>query len=130
MGKTFAEEEVKSLVQRTFRTDLYREAAGAGDTESYVSNQEALLALARVDFEKARPLIMRKRLRWRCVLRMARVLSTHRKTCQYLPLTLTEYTTPNDLSTPLFWPKFLNAAPCGNSMIQLPGKSLVKQSKS
>lgn len=27
MGKTFAEEEVKSLVQRTFRTDLYREAA-------------------------------------------------------------------------------------------------------
>lgn len=27
LGKTFAEDEVKSVVQRTFRTDLYREAA-------------------------------------------------------------------------------------------------------
>ena len=27
MGKSFSQEDIKSLVQRTFRTDLYREAA-------------------------------------------------------------------------------------------------------
>ena len=52
-----------------------------------------------------------KRRRWRCVSPTVRVLLMHRRICQYLPPTLTEYTMPNDLLTPLFWPKYLNAAP-------------------
>ncbi|MBP6004083.1 MAG: HEAT repeat domain-containing protein [Pyrinomonadaceae bacterium] len=42
-----------------FTNELYRAASGAGDTESYVSNHDELLALVRVDFDKAKPLIDR-----------------------------------------------------------------------
>ena len=43
-----------------FSNDLYRLAQQAGDTtDSYVSNQEELLALTHVDFDKAQPLIDR-----------------------------------------------------------------------
>ncbi len=42
-----------------FTNDLYKMAAGAGDTDSYVSNHHELLALTRVDFDRAKPLIDR-----------------------------------------------------------------------
>ena len=42
-----------------FSDELARGADGAGDTDGYVSNQEQLLALTSVDFEKARPIIDR-----------------------------------------------------------------------
>lgn len=42
-----------------YSNDLARLAENAGDTTDYVSNQEEVLALARVDFETARPIINR-----------------------------------------------------------------------
>ncbi len=42
-----------------FSNELYQMAEKAGDTDTYVSNQEELLALTRVDFDRARPLIDR-----------------------------------------------------------------------
>lgn len=42
-----------------FSNDLARAAASVSDTGEYVTNQEQLLALTRVDFDKARPLIDR-----------------------------------------------------------------------
>jgi hypothetical protein len=42
-----------------FSSDLARLAGGAGDAGEYVSNQEELLALTRVDFDKAQPIIDR-----------------------------------------------------------------------
>ncbi len=42
-----------------YSSELYRLAEKAGDTDSYVTNQDEILALARVDFEKARPLLDR-----------------------------------------------------------------------
>lgn len=42
-----------------FSNELYQMAEKAGDTDTYVTNQEELLALARVDFDRARPLIDR-----------------------------------------------------------------------
>ncbi len=42
-----------------FSSDLLRGAQEAGDANDYVTNQEELLALARVDFDKAKPLIDR-----------------------------------------------------------------------
>ena len=42
-----------------FSDDLARMADGAGDTDAYVTNQNELLALTSVDFEKARPIIDR-----------------------------------------------------------------------
>ncbi|MEP6946886.1 MAG: hypothetical protein ABJA02_13275 [Acidobacteriota bacterium] len=42
-----------------FSDDLYRLAEKAGDTDTYVTNQDELLALTRVDFDKAKPLIDR-----------------------------------------------------------------------
>lgn len=40
-----------------FSDELFRLAGKAGDTDTYVTNQEELLALARVDFNKAKSLI-------------------------------------------------------------------------
>ncbi len=40
-----------------FSSDLARMASHAADTEDYVTNQDEVLALARVDFDKARPII-------------------------------------------------------------------------
>ena len=40
-----------------FSSDLAKEAALAGDTTDYVSNETELLALTSVDFDKARPII-------------------------------------------------------------------------
>ncbi len=42
-----------------FSNELARLAEKAGDTETYVNSQDELLALARVDFDKARPIINR-----------------------------------------------------------------------
>ena len=42
-----------------FSQDLERVASQAGDAGEYVQNQEELLALARVDFDRARPIIDR-----------------------------------------------------------------------
>ncbi|HEV7699537.1 MAG TPA: hypothetical protein VGO43_04860 [Pyrinomonadaceae bacterium] len=42
-----------------FSQDLERLASQAGDTGEYVSNQDELLALTRVDFDRARPMIDR-----------------------------------------------------------------------
>ena len=42
-----------------FSNDLYRMAEKVGDTDTYVTNQNELLALAHVDFDRARPLIDR-----------------------------------------------------------------------
>ncbi len=42
-----------------FSNELYQMAEKTGDTDTYVTNQEELLALTRVDFDKARPLIDR-----------------------------------------------------------------------
>jgi hypothetical protein len=42
-----------------FSTELARLAERSGDTDAYVSGQDELLALARVDFDRARPLIDR-----------------------------------------------------------------------
>ena len=42
-----------------FSSDLARIAQQAGDANEYVSNQEELLALTRVDFDKAKPIIDR-----------------------------------------------------------------------
>jgi hypothetical protein len=42
-----------------FSDELFRLAQKAGDTDTYVANQEELLALTRVDFDKAKPLIDR-----------------------------------------------------------------------
>jgi hypothetical protein len=42
-----------------FSSDLARLASGVSDTGEYVSNQEELLALTHVDFEKAKPLVDR-----------------------------------------------------------------------
>lgn len=42
-----------------FSDDLARLAAGVSDTGDYVTNQDELLALARVDFDKAVPIIAR-----------------------------------------------------------------------
>lgn len=58
--------DVREVIKRwmTYHTpyysnDLYRIANGAGDNESYVDNHRDLLALVRVDFDKARPIISR-----------------------------------------------------------------------
>jgi hypothetical protein len=40
-----------------FSDELVRLAQQAGDSGEYVSNQDELLALARVDWEKARPIL-------------------------------------------------------------------------
>lgn len=42
-----------------FSNELLRQAEQAGDAGEYISNQEELLALARVDWEKARPILER-----------------------------------------------------------------------
>ena len=42
-----------------FSDDLARVAQKAGDTNEYVTNQDEVLALARVDWEKARPILER-----------------------------------------------------------------------
>lgn len=42
-----------------FSDELYNTARQAGDTKEYVTNQEEVLALARVDWEKAKPLLDR-----------------------------------------------------------------------
>jgi hypothetical protein len=42
-----------------FSSDLSRIAERAGETNEYVSNQEELLALARVDFDRAEPILRR-----------------------------------------------------------------------
>ena len=42
-----------------YSSDLMKIAEQVGDTDEYVSNQEELLALARVDFDKAQPIINR-----------------------------------------------------------------------
>jgi hypothetical protein len=42
-----------------FSGDLFRLASGAGDSDTYVTNHDELLALVRVDFEKARPIVDR-----------------------------------------------------------------------
>ncbi|MCY7375223.1 MAG: HEAT repeat domain-containing protein [Pyrinomonadaceae bacterium] len=44
---------------RYFSDDLLKIAEAVGDTGEYVSNQKELLALARVDWDKARPLLER-----------------------------------------------------------------------
>ena len=44
-----------------FTSDLYRLAAGVGSTDTYVSSHDELLALVRVDWEKAKPLVDRLR---------------------------------------------------------------------
>ncbi len=57
-----------------FSGDLARLAANATDTEGYVTNQDEILALARVDFEKVRPII--DRLNADNTLKTSRVLAT------------------------------------------------------
>jgi hypothetical protein len=42
-----------------FSDELLREAQQVSDTNEYVTNQDELLALARVDFDKARPLLQK-----------------------------------------------------------------------
>ncbi len=42
-----------------FSDELYQIARQAGDTDEYVTNQDEVLALARVDWEKAKPLLDR-----------------------------------------------------------------------
>ena len=42
-----------------FSDELLKDARAAGDTDDYVTNQDEVLALARVDWEKARPILER-----------------------------------------------------------------------
>ncbi len=44
-----------------FTNDLYRLASGVGSTDTYVTSHDELLALVRVDWEKAKPLVDRLR---------------------------------------------------------------------
>lgn len=64
-GGVFAKEELKAIKtwltynSPFFSGDLERLASGVADTDEYVTNQDELLALARVDFDRARPIIDR-----------------------------------------------------------------------
>ncbi|HVF46971.1 MAG TPA: hypothetical protein VNA17_05335, partial [Pyrinomonadaceae bacterium] len=57
-----------------FSQDLARLAEGVADTAGYVANQDELLALARVDFDKARPII--DRINIDPIAKTSRVLAT------------------------------------------------------
>lgn len=58
---SWREEVKKWLTYRSnyFSNELYQMANQAGDTDDYVTNQNEVLALARVDWEKAKPILDR-----------------------------------------------------------------------